>query len=1231
MKFQLKSKFQPTGDQPQAIEKLLKGLDQGYHDQVLLGVTGSGKSVVGETQVIVKNSTGTISIKSIGDFIDEIFIKFPKEKKVIGESEVVFIKDLPPKYRIKTYSFNPDSKETGWANIIQLSRHHPTNSLHKVTTACGRIVKVTPDHNFYALKGGELKLSETTSLKIGDYLPIPLSLQFEGKNIEYINLIDNLSDNKKYYFSLPYFSQRWNSNKLKLKNLLNSVKIHNILYEKERVPLNIYKKLIAADPKLAKGSLIGVKGIDYQFPLKIKITKRLSRFLGYYIAEGHADSKYFIISSSDKEISGDFIAFLDEMKLNYHLRSGTCDYQISSCFWSELLKNLCGGLAKNKRLPDFWPRLSRNNLAELLKAYFSADGGVDGLTVSATTASEKFAIDLSLALLKFGIIARIRKRLIKIPNTKRRGEYWTMTISGKKYLEIFQKEINFVLPVKRDKLKNIIKDDHNTNVDVIPIQGAWLKLTLLKLGINQLILAKSAGISRSLISMIESDKRKPSRELFEKIIEILIKEAKKRGRADMTLDLKEKKSLLNLYWSRIKEISLVENEDYVYDFAVESNETFLTGSGIFVHNTFTMANIVAQVKKPTLVISHNKTLAAQLASEFKEFFPETAVCYFVSYYDYYQPEAYIPQSDTYIEKETDINEEIDRLRHLTTSALLTRRDVIIVASVSCIYGLGSVEDYSQMKINIKRGETTKRQKLLRRLTDLQYQRNDLDFHRGSFRVKGSILEIFPIEAEDYFFRLDYNGDQVEKIQKIKYLTAEPLAANLSEITIFPAKHFVTPEEKLKLSLKNIKQELAIRVRELKKQNKLLEAQRLEERTNYDLEMIQEIGYCNGIENYSRYLTFREAGEPPATLLDYFPDDFLMFIDESHMTIPQIRGMYNGDRARKQTLVDFGFRLPSALDNRPLKFSEFRKHQQQTVYVSATPAAYEFSLAGVKIKKAVLNNLKKEIVDHKDLELNIKNPQSAVAQQVIRPTGLLDPEIEVKKTDNQVNDLIKQIENRTQKGQRVLVTTLTKRLAEDLADHLAEKNIKAAYLHSEINTLERVTILRGLRQGEFDVLVGINLLREGLDLPEVSLVAILDADKEGFLRSETSLIQVMGRAARHSEGKVIMYADNITRSMKRAIEETKRRRMIQQAFNKKHNITPQTIVKEIKDSELFKEAIVDKKLDKLQKINIKKISQNEFKRIIEDLEDQMEIAAKNLEFEKAAFLRDEIKKLKQVKK
>lgn len=614
----------------------------------------------------------------------------------------------------------------------------------------------------------------------------------------------------------------------------------------------------------------------------------------------------------------------------------------------------------------------------------------------------------------------------------------------------------------------------------------------------------------------------------------------------------------------------------------------VTGSG----KTFTMANIIASRNVPTLVLAHNKTLAAQLFSEFKEFFPDNEVHYFVSYFDYYQPEAYIASSDTYIEKDSKINEEIDRLRHAATSALLTRRDTIIVASVSCIYGIGAPETYAEMAIEIKKGERRKQDKFIRLLTDIQYKRNDIGFARGTFRVRGDVVDIFPAGG-DNLVRLEFFGDEVERITRLDYLTGEVLGEP-EMITIFPSSHYATPKQRIDEAIVGIEKEFEQRLKFFEENNKLLEAQRLSQRTKFDLEMLRETGFVKGIENYSRYLTNREPGEQPATLIDYFPEDWLLLVDESHMTLPQVRGMYNGDRARKEVLVEHGFRLPSALDNRPLRFDEFDAHINQAIFVSATPGDYELE----------------------------RSPKPA--EQVIRPTGLLDPEVEVRSTEGQVDDLMAEIDVRVKKGQRVLVTTLTKRMAEDLSAFLEENGVKTAYIHSEIDTLERGDILRQLREGVFDVLVGINLLREGLDLPEVSLVAIMDADKEGFLRSESALVQTIGRAARHEEGRVLMYADSITRSMKAAIDETNRRREIQQNYNQEHGITPTSVKKKIDEG---LRAIIPQKEDTKPKIDLKKIPKDEYGGLIKDLTAQMNLASANLEFEKAAELRDLISEIK----
>ena len=633
---------------------------------------------------------------------------------------------------------------------------------------------------------------------------------------------------------------------------------------------------------------------------------------------------------------------------------------------------------------------------------------------------------------------------------------------------------------------------------------------------------------------------------------------------------------------------LVENVDHGL---VHQTLMGVTGSG----KTFTMANVVEKVQRPTLVIAHNKTLAAQLATEFKEFFPNNAVEYFVSYYDYYQPEAYIPRTDLYIEKDADVNEELDKLRHAATRALLTRRDVLIVASVSCIFGLGSPEEYQSFMAYIRKGETRSPAKLARQLIDMQYERNDFDLARGRFRIRGDTMEILPA-YEEVGIRIEFWGDEVERIVQLDPLTGEMLAER-DDIEIYPAKHFVTSQEKLLDAMGRIETELAEQLVTLNGQGKLLEAQRLESRTNYDLEMMRETGYCAGVENYSRPLSGREPGSAPFTLLDYFPEDFLLFIDESHMTLPQIRAMYGGDRSRKTVLVDYGFRLPSAMDNRPLNFGEFEERVNQTVYVSATPGPYEY--------------------EH----------SQQMIEQVIRPTGLIDPLIEVKPTKGQIDDLLYQIGARVDKGQRTIVTTLTKRMSEELADYLREMGIRTHYMHSEIDTLERSEILRDLRLGVYDVIVGINLMREGLDLPEVSFIAILDADKEGYLRSTTALIQTVGRAARHIDGHVIMYADRVTDSMKRAIDETERRRTIQESYNRENGISPQSIQKSVHDITERVKAVAETRATYMADQG--DMPKDDLLRLIKDLESQMKTAARAMEFEKAALLRDQITDLRKV--
>lgn len=615
----------------------------------------------------------------------------------------------------------------------------------------------------------------------------------------------------------------------------------------------------------------------------------------------------------------------------------------------------------------------------------------------------------------------------------------------------------------------------------------------------------------------------------------------------------------------------------------------VTGSG----KTFTMANVIARMNRPTLVLAHNKTLAAQLCSEFKEFFPENAVEYFVSYYDYYQPEAYIPTTDTYIEKDSAVNDEIDKLRHSATSALSERRDVIIVSSVSCIYSLGNPIDYRTMVISLRPGMEKSRDDLLKKLVELQYERNDVNFTRNKFRVRGDVVEIYPTNSDENIVRVEFFGDEIDRITEINAVSGE-IRGTLKHIAIYPASHYIVPKDKMEIAIAEIERELEERIKYFNDKGKLLEAERIEQRTRYDIEMLREIGFCTGIENYSRVLSGRKPGSKPFTLLDYFPDDFLLFVDESHVMLPQVRGMFAGDRARKESLIEYGFRLPSALDNRPLNFDEFYEHINQVVFVSATPGDFE------------------------------KEHSAKIVEQVIRPTGLLDPLITVKPTDGQMDDLISEINMRTAKNQRVLVTTLTKKMAEDLTEYFTTMGIKVRYMHHDIDTVERMEIIRDLRLGEFDVLVGINLLREGLDIPEVSLVAILDADKEGFLRSDRSLIQTIGRAARNAEGEVIMYADEVTRSMEKAIYETERRRAIQQKYNEEHGIIPKTIIKKVSDIIEISTHSDDGKKSK------KKLTKAEREKLIEQLTKEMKAAAKLLEFEHAALLRDKIKKLREQK-
>lgn len=1159
---------------------MTKGLQDGLKHQTLLGVTGSGKSVTGESPVLVRMG-GKQRLLPISSVIDTIFAGFETDIQSAGGSEYINMNELPHHAQIDTYSFNSKSGNSGWRRVTQVSRHKASN-LVKTVTSCGRTVRSTLDHNFFVARNGALKLINGEELQPGDWLPYPERLDNSGVGLSQLNLVDYIEDSYSAYCSLTGYGDS-------LSDIVGRQKYWRVVNERERISLSDWRRYAADSSSGAVALTVGSNKLAAQIPATLPLTDVVLRFLGFYVAEGHATEHYITLSTSDDEVAWLFRKAAQELHRPLIKRAKIYDYQITSSVLSHILKNICGQRAQDKRLPVFWPQLSNQQLATLLSAYFAGDGWVDTGGVSAVTVSRMLASDLQLALLKFGIHARRYPKTVNYKDSKCKS--WVITVSGIGQIKLFAKEIGFALARKQRSLENIQKKAPNTNVDLIPLSGSELRLVRRAAGVYQREVAQYADLSRAQLSLIEAGKRTPSRRVVKAMLSFW-RQDRFANLVEAEVITKKLSAFLRLHWTRVKTLDRMKDDCAVYDFAVEENETFLTGEGgLFVHNTFSMANVIQNVQKPTLVLSHNKTLAAQLYSEFKQFFPSNAVHYFVSYFDYYQPEAYMPRTDTYIEKDSDINEEIDRLRHAATDALLTRRDVIIVASVSCIYGIGSPTDYNDLSVKIVAGERRVRDKLMRQLTDIQYQRNDTDFHRGTFRVRGDVVDVFPA-GEELAYRIEFFGDEIERILKIDPLTGEILGKPPAH-TIFPGSHYVTPYDKLKVALGQIEHELQTRLDQFRREGKLLEAQRLQQRTRFDLEMLQETGFVKGIENYSRYLTDRAPGEQPATLLDYYPDDYLLIVDESHMTIPQVRGMYNGDRARKEVLVEYGFRLPSALDNRPLTFTEFEKHINQAVYVSATPAEYELS----------------------------RSPSPA--QQVIRPTGLLDPPIEIRPIDGQIDDLIAEMRAAVDKHHRVLVTTLTKRMAEDLTDHLKELNIKVAYLHSDVETLERTDILRDLRLGVYDVLVGINLLREGLDLPEVSLVAILDADKEGFLRSEQALIQTVGRAARHVDGHVIMYADHVTGSMRRTLDETTRRRAIQEKYNHEHNITPQGIQKTVEKGlrpDLPEEA-------KKAKLDLKKIPKDEYGTLLKDLTAQMDLASANLEFEKAAELRDIISDIK----
>ncbi len=1063
--FHLERDYEPAGDQPQAIETLVDGIESGLARQTLLGVTGSGKSIGYDDPLFIERYEGgefVARIVTAGPFIDGLLAAQGLGDQD-GETEQFACADG----MYFTQAFDPATGVTGRFPVAALLRHRAPQQVFRVTTACGRSVAATADHNLWVLRDGALTLLRTEEVRAGDCLPVPETIE-ASSDLRTLDLLQYLAE-----ADLGVLSE---------------------------------ERATAVGSDLAGGgesaAIIGHERREGRLPARMPLSDALLAVLGNYIAAGEAEL------------------------------GRSCDLAISSAVFAALLAKLCGRRSVDKRLPDFWPQLSNRSLGILLRAYFDGRGAVgtpdDGVSA---TASGGLASDLAYALKRFGIHAQLRRQAEPAGGVTE--ETFSVAISGRDLLR-YARSIGFRHPDKRARLEAIV------------------------------------------------------------------------GRADAVTELAPyvRGPLQRLHgtcWTPVDEIAEMEYaHPYVYDLSVPGAETFLAGTGgVIVHNTFTMANVVSAVQRPTLILAHNKTLAAQLYGEMREFFPHNAVEYFVSYYDYYQPEAYVPSSDTYIEKDASINDHIEQMRLSATKALLERRDVVIVATVSAIYGLGDPEAYHAMVLHLVRGASINQRDMLRRLAELQYTRNPLDLARGTYRVRGDVIDIFPAESEQEAVRVELFDDEIETISLFDPLTGAVLR-KLPRVTIYPKTHYVTPRETLLNAVELIRADLAIRLNELRDANRLVEAQRLEQRTRFDMEMILEVGYCNGIENYSRYLSGRRPGEPPPCLFDYLPPDALLFIDESHVTVPQLGAMYRGDRSRKETLVEYGFRLPSALDNRPLQFEEFEAIAPQTVFVSATPSRYE------------------------------NERSDNVVEQVVRPTGLIDPEVEIRPAGIQVDDVLSEINARAAADERVLITTLTKRMAEDLTEYLQEHGVRVRYLHSDIETVERTEIIRDLRLGEFDVLVGINLLREGLDMPEVSLVAIFDADKEGFLRSEGSLIQTIGRAARNVNGKAILYADRITGSMQRAIEETDRRRAKQIAFNAAHGIEPRSIKKAVQDIMEGARYVPRRRQRGRDEIEgAVDMSPADALAKVQQLEKQMYRHARDLEFEQAARLRDEIQALRKV--
>lgn len=1195
MKFTLKSDFQPSGDQPEAIKSLGGGIKSGARDQVLLGVTGSGKSLPFDELIYIQ-SDQEAKLAPIGTIIDQLMEN--NEYVLNQDIDILQADKLPNTY--STISLDTKTGQIEKKPITQFTRHTSPVFLYKVITACGKSITTTGDHNFWVMRRGKLVLTTPKDLKNSDYLPIPRIINDENKLLENV-LIARLVDPIHTFCKYSEINQFLKISESELKDELGYQKSYHILHSNESLNLRDFFKL--ADRKnLPSFSMYSFNG--KALPTILPLNINTLYLIGLYIAEGHAEDRSLLISAHEDHMKELLIQWMNSLDIEYKERNlNPGDFQISHSLLTQIMSSWCGHDSGSKRLPPWFLDLNKTQLAVMLSAYMSGDGGVTGNEISATTASRQLASELTYAFLRYGIHSRTRTKIKAATNTlkKTRREYYEIVISGQHDLKIYYEQIGFVLKRKQKKLLTIIHKQYNTNADIIPLDGKDLVNLRTNLQISQKELGRKLRVNRSYISMVEHNLRKLSYEKYTLLTQAFPRE-----------------KWLSLYqhsfWTKVRHIEKqVSYSRYVYDIAVQDNETFLAGhGGLLVHNTFTMANVIRDLNLPTLIISHNKTLAGQLYQEMREFFPENAVSYFVSYYDYYQPEAYVPSSDTYIEKEATVNERIDKLRLQSTTNIMTRSDVIVVASVSCIYNIGDPREYGKYELPIYLGLKTSWQDLGEKLINMQYDRSDYEFSRGSFRVRGYTMDIYPA-YQDVAYRIEFGLDSVTSITEFDPISGKTVSRKppaVSQVVIFPAKLYLVNQERFQNAEGAIRADLEKEYKALYDANKLVEAQRLMQRTNYDLETLKELGSVNGIENYSRYFDGRKSGERPFCLPDFFRhaygDNWLCIIDESHMTVPQIRGMFNGDQARKRTLINYGFRLEAAIDNRPLKFDEFYDLVPRTVYVSATPNEWELEKSG-----------------------------GHIVEQLVRPTGIVDPEIEIRSSKDEIQDVISEIKKRAAINERVLVTTLTKKTAEDLAGYLIEQGIRAKYLHSDVKTLERTDILDSLRKNEFDALIGVNLLREGLDLPEVTLVAILDADREGFLRSRVSLIQTMGRAARNIKGEVILYAESVTLSMKAAIEEIKRRREYQLAYNQKRFITPATVIKPLREKivendadDLAWQGIKDKSTSTLMKLDADSLTPTDRAKWIKRLERDMQTLAGNMQFEAAIEVRDKIRELKE---